>query len=59
MCRPKGMIFGPFWSENRYGFQGNYGNVWTYLSFQFQINKKELAMCKFEMHIQEFFLFAL
>ena len=34
-----------FWSENGYrlclsgipGFRGNYGSVWTYLSFQFQI----------------------
>ena len=46
------MIFAPFWSENGYGlcpfysgigygFRGNYGSVWTYLSFQFQMNKKE------------------
>ena len=23
-----------------YGFRGNYGSVWTYLSFQFQMSKK-------------------
>ena len=36
---------GAFWSENGYrlclsgihGFRGNYGSLWTYLSFQFQI----------------------
>ena len=54
MCPPppKGMVCAPFWSENGYrlcpfwsgigyGFRGNYGNVWTYLSFQFQMNKEE------------------
>ena len=38
-----GRVFEPFWSENGYtlfpflgtGFQGNYGSVRTYLSFQF------------------------
>ena len=29
-----------FWSRIGYGFQGNYGNVGTYLSFQLQISKK-------------------
>ena len=50
------MVFGPFWSENGYthypfwsgignGFRRNYGSVWTYfLSFQFQINKKNRNM---------------
>ena len=49
---PKGRVFAPFWSENEYtfcplwsgigyGFLGNYGSVWTYLSFQFQMSKKE------------------
>ena len=48
-CRPKGEGFWPFWSENGYrlclfwsefrrGFKGNAG---AYLSFQFQMNKKE------------------
>ena len=41
----KSFLGGAFWSENGYrlclsgihGFRGNYGSVWTYLSFQFQI----------------------
>ena len=47
---PKGMVFAPFCSENRYrlypfwsgvghGFRGNHGSVWRYLSFQFQMSK--------------------
>ena len=46
MCRPTGRVFAPFWSKNRYrfcpfwfrigyGFRGNCGSVWLYLSFQF------------------------
>ena len=33
----------PFWSGIGYGFRGNYGSVheWTYLSFQFQMNKNK------------------
>ena len=39
---------GAFWSKNGYrlclsgihGLRGNYGSVWTYLSFQFQIAKR-------------------
>ena len=58
----KGMVFGPFWSKNGYrlcpfwsgirnDFQGNYGSVSTYnLSLQFQINKKEIEICAFEIH---------
>ena len=38
----------PFWSEIGYGFLGNYGIVWTYLSFQFQMSKKEREICEFE-----------
>ena len=36
-----GYILCPFWSGIGYGFRGYYRSVWTYLSFQFQINKKE------------------
>ena len=32
---PEGMVFAPFWSEKRYGFQGSCGSVQMYLSFQF------------------------
>ena len=31
----------PFWPGIGYGFQGNYGSVWTHCSFQFQMSKKE------------------
>ena len=31
----------PFWSRNGYSFWGNYGSVWTYLSFKFQIRNTE------------------
>ena len=48
----------PFWSGIGYGFRGNYGSVheWTYLSFQFQMNKNEIEMCEFEMHLENFFV---
>ena len=47
---PSGRVFAPVWSENGYtlcpfwsgigyGFWGNYGGVWPYLSFQFQMSK--------------------
>ena len=41
MCRSKGQGFAPFWCGIGCGFQGNYGCVRTYLSFQFQMSKKE------------------
>ena len=49
----------PFWSGIGYGFRENYGSVheWTYLSFQFQMNKNEIEMCEFEMHLENFFCF--
>ena len=31
-----------------YGFRGNYGKVWTYLSFQFRMSKKEREICEFD-----------
>ena len=55
------MVFALFWSENGYrlrpfrsgigyDFRGNYGtvdgSVWTYLSFLFQMNKKEREIHK-------------
>ena len=54
---PSGRVFAPFWSQNRYtlcplrsgigyGFPENYGSVWTYLSFQFQMSKKEREISK-------------
>ena len=39
--------------------RGNYGSVWTYLSFQFQVSKKEKEICEFEMDLKKFFGFAL
>ena len=61
------VVFAPFWSENwyrlclfwsgiGYGCRGNYGSVWTYLSFQFQISKKEREICEFEMNFKKYFL---
>ena len=51
----------PFWCGIGYDFRGNYGSVheWTYLSFQFQMNKNEIEMCEFEMHLENFFVSAL
>ena len=57
MYRPKGRVFGSFWSGIGYGFRGNYGRVhkYTYLSFQFQMNKNEIEICEFETAFEEFF----
>ena len=38
-----------------YGFWGNYGIVWTSLSFQFQMSKRERKICEFEMDLKNFF----
>ena len=48
----------PFCCGIRYGFRGNNGSVheWTYLSFQFQMNKNEIEICEFEMHLENFFV---
>ena len=27
----------------------------TYISFQFQMNKNEIEICQFEMHLENFF----
>ena len=45
----------PFWSGIGYGFRGNYGSVWTYLSFQFQMSEEEREICEFEMDLKNFF----
>ena len=44
-----------FLSETGYGFRGNYGNLWTYLSFQFQINKNKIAIWEFQMDFKKSF----
>ena len=36
-------------------FSREFGSAWTYLSFQSQINKKERAICKFEMKFKKSF----
>ena len=70
MCRSNGYGFWffssengytlfPFWSGIGYGFQGNYGSVWTYLPFQFQMIKKEIEICEIEMHLKKIFVCAL
>ena len=67
---PSGRIFEPFWSENGYtlcpfwsgiglGFRESYGRVWTLLSFQFQISKKEREISEFEMDLNNFCVCAL
>ena len=64
---PSGWVLAPFWSENGYtlspfwsgigyGFRGNYWSVLTYLSFQFQMSKKERGICEFEMDLKNFFV---
>ena len=45
-----------FWSGRAYGFQGNYGNVRTYLLFQFQMSKKEREINDFDMDFKKSFL---
>ena len=32
-----------------------YGSVWTYLSFQFQMNEKERGICQSEMDVRKSF----
>ena len=65
------MVFGPFWSENGYIHFAHFGvelgmvyegctkvyevNI-RYLSFQFQMSKKGREICKFEMHLKNFFV---
>ena len=66
MCRPKGYPFSdqtaqkpyrlcPFWSGIGYGFRGKYESVWTNLSFQFQMCKKEREICEFERILRNLF----
>ena len=49
----KGMVFAPFWSENGYGFRGIYGSVRTYLSYSFQMSKKEREACELEIDFKK------
>ena len=51
----KGKVFAPFWSEKRYGFQGNCGSVRTYLSFQFQMSKKEKKYANSKWNLRNLF----
>jgi len=44
------------WSGTGYGFQGNYGIVWAYMSFQFQMNKKERLIYEFEVNFKKSFI---
>ena len=64
-----GRVFAPYWSENGYtlcpfwsgigyDFWGNYGIVWTYLSFQLYskwVEKKEKFSIQIRNGIEEFF----
>ena len=53
-----GCRFCSFWSGIGYAFRGNYGSVWTYLSFQFQMNQRERVICEFQMDCWVTFLLA-
>ena len=48
-------VYRPFWSRIGYGFRGNNGSVWRYLSFQFQMNKKGREICQFETDLNKSF----
>ena len=50
-----GYRFCPFWSGIGYGLRRNYGCVSMCSSFQFQVNKKESALCEFEMDFKKSF----
>ena len=41
------------WSGIGYGLQGNYGNVRTYLLFQFQMSKKEREIRDFDVDFKK------
>ena len=66
MCRQKGIGFALFWSENgyrfcpfwsgsAYGLRRNYGCESVCSSFQFQMNKTQSVICKFEMDLKKSF----
>ena len=61
MLRPIGRVFGPFWSENGYGFGGNYGTVYERIyRFNSKGSKKEREICEFETGaLKNFFVFAI
>ena len=51
-----GIDFAHFGLESPgHGFRGNYGSVWTYLSFQFQMNKRKREIRVFEMDFKKSF----
>ena len=54
-----GIHFAHFGLDSVYGFPGNYGSVWTYLSFQFQMTKKEREIYEYEMNLKNLFVCAL
>ena len=45
----------PFWSGFGYGNRANYGIVWTYSSFQFQMRWKEREIFEFEIEFKKCF----
>ena len=50
-----GYRFCQFWPRIEYGFRGKHGSEWTYLSFQFQMNKKEIEICEFGENFKQHF----
>ena len=51
-----GIDFAYFGLESGMVLEGTTGVYWTYLSFQFQMTKKERKMCQFEMDFKKSFL---
>ena len=51
----RGVHFAHFGLESGIFLEGTTGrSVWTYLSFQFQVGKKEGETCEFEMDLKNF-----
>ena len=55
----KGVYTLPILVWNRLWFSRELRGVWTHLSFQFQMSKKEREICEFKMDLNNFFVCAL
>ena len=53
------IYFAHFGLESGMVFKGTTGSVWTYLSFQFKMSKKEREISKLEMDLKNVFVCAL
>ena len=66
MCHPKGKVSGPtriytspILVSNRVWFPKVRKRMNLMLSIRFQMNKNEIEICEFEMHLKNYFLCAL